>query len=76
MVMHNYLKENNIDYCFLFAYHPGIYKKSGYKNLTLPILYFDTVHNRWNTYVYNGAMVRCRPPQDLHGVINFNGRIY
>ncbi|AIR64298.1 GNAT family N-acetyltransferase [Cedecea neteri] len=75
-VIHGHLKKESIYYSFLFAYQTEIYKKSGYHDLVLPIYYFDVLDNRWNTYLYNGAMLRCVINNQLRGMINFNGRTY
>ncbi|EJF30594.1 hypothetical protein A936_13354 [Enterobacter sp. Ag1] len=72
--LHQCLKDKKSDYSFLFAYQEGVYKSSGYRQLTLPIRYFDVVDNRWNTYFYNGGMIRATSKVALEGIIDFNGR--
>lgn len=72
-----YLESVGVTKSFLFAYEPDIYKSSGYRELVLPIRYFDEQQRNWNQFVYRGGMVKSYSGYAFNDqVIEFNGRVY
>ena len=76
--IHKDISTRNIHFSFLFAYQRQVYQSSGYFDLLSPIHYFDKTQNKWNTFVYRGAMVKALQNMQLlkDQLIEFKGCVY
>ena len=71
------MEAESVQHSFLFAYKPGIYKSSGYRELNLPIRFYDLLKEQWSTFAFQGSMYKSFGNNKLgNDVVDFNGWVY